>query len=426
MANYPSSQNTDDNLYLAVNNLATVLDGDITAGDTTINVSDASNFPSVGILTIDLEAIHYTGKTATSFTGCTRGFDGTTGAVHLNGATVFHDVPAAHHNVLKDEIKAISDDLRDAFTADLDDAVAAAATATDIKQRLDHIATQIKAIISGSDWKDTPSSTVNQLETDVNAIESELAAIQTDLDDTVTPVASASNLSVRLNHIATQLKNITGETDWKTVPADDLTDKLSLSGGTMSGAIAMGSSKITGLAAATANGDALRYEQLVGVYLPLSGGSISGNIQFSSGSVSNLPIRISDSNNGFWGATNEFSAVVNASNRMAWTNGNTITYAAIEPSNDDSLALGTGSKRWSDVQSVLINGADYGFMNGWILREYPCEASDVHTKTKQWMKDNAYKGIQILNKDGSLVCVVGHNGKVYANGFDSLDNVSEL
>jgi hypothetical protein len=38
--------------------------------------------------------------------------------------------------------------------------------------------------------------------------------------------------------------------------------KLSLTGGTMSGAIAMGNNKITGLAAPTANGDALRYDML--------------------------------------------------------------------------------------------------------------------------------------------------------------------
>lgn len=38
--------------------------------------------------------------------------------------------------------------------------------------------------------------------------------------------------------------------------------KLPLAGGTMSGPIAMGGSKITGLAAATANGDAVRFEQL--------------------------------------------------------------------------------------------------------------------------------------------------------------------
>lgn len=47
--------------------------------------------------------------------------------------------------------------------------------------------------------------------------------------------------------------------------------KLPLAGGTMSGPIAMGSQKITGLAAGTANGDAVRYEQVIGtqdLYIP--------------------------------------------------------------------------------------------------------------------------------------------------------------
>ncbi len=42
--------------------------------------------------------------------------------------------------------------------------------------------------------------------------------------------------------------------------------------------LAMSSQKITGLAAGTVAGDALRYEQLVGVYLPLAGGTMAGNI----------------------------------------------------------------------------------------------------------------------------------------------------
>lgn len=44
----------------------------------------------------------------------------------------------------------------------------------------------------------------------------------------------------------------------------DVTDpsKLPLAGGTMTGPVAMGGSKITGLAAGTANGDAVRFEQL--------------------------------------------------------------------------------------------------------------------------------------------------------------------
>jgi hypothetical protein len=41
-----------------------------------------------------------------------------------------------------------------------------------------------------------------------------------------------------------------------------LSPYLPLSGGTMTGSVAMGVNKITGLAAATANGDAVRYEQL--------------------------------------------------------------------------------------------------------------------------------------------------------------------
>jgi len=216
MANYPSSQNTDDNLYVAVNNLSTVLtDNPLAVGATTVNVASTTNFPSVGILTIDLEAIHYTGKTATSFTGCTRGFDGTTDAEHAQNATVFHDIPAAHHNVLKDEIKAVSDDLRDAFTGDLDDAVTPAASATDVKERLDHIVTQLKNLSGKTDWKTAPADTLEGLST-------ELVAIQSDLDDSVTPVASAADLETRLDHIATQLKTITGEADWKTAPDVDL------------------------------------------------------------------------------------------------------------------------------------------------------------------------------------------------------------
>src|SRR5574343_438770 len=49
---------------------------------------------------------------------------------------------------------------------------------------------------------------------------------------------------------------------------------LPKSGGTMSGAIAMGSQKITGLAAGSANGDAVRYEQLRDAASGFTAGSI--------------------------------------------------------------------------------------------------------------------------------------------------------
>lgn len=113
MAIFPTGVSTDSDLYVAVNNRSTTLTLAIGAGDTTIDVTSTTGFPSVGVITIDLEAIRYTGITATSFTGCTRGFDGTTAASHLILAQVKHTNPAIHHNALKDEIKAIEQNLSD-------------------------------------------------------------------------------------------------------------------------------------------------------------------------------------------------------------------------------------------------------------------------------------------------------------------------
>lgn len=78
----------------------TTLTAGITAGDTTINVTDASAFlvPKLGpdlsydssyesLIQIDDEVIRYNGTTATSFTGCTRGYLGTTAVSHSAPAT---------------------------------------------------------------------------------------------------------------------------------------------------------------------------------------------------------------------------------------------------------------------------------------------------------------------------------------------------
>jgi hypothetical protein len=59
---------------------------------------------------------------------------------------------------------------------------------------------------------------------------------------------------------------------------------LLLAGGTLSGALAMGSNKITGLAAGTTAGDAVRYEQA----LLLAGGTMAGNIAMGSNKVTGL------------------------------------------------------------------------------------------------------------------------------------------
>ena len=51
----------------------TALDGDIDAADTAVQVNSTNGFPSSGVICIEDELIQYAAKTATQFTGCTRG-----------------------------------------------------------------------------------------------------------------------------------------------------------------------------------------------------------------------------------------------------------------------------------------------------------------------------------------------------------------
>lgn len=66
----------------------TLLDGAIDAVVTTITVDSTDDFPSAGVMNIGSEKISYTGVTATTFTGCTRGALGTTAASHSDNASV--------------------------------------------------------------------------------------------------------------------------------------------------------------------------------------------------------------------------------------------------------------------------------------------------------------------------------------------------
>ena len=70
------------------NGITTTLNGDISPTDTTLTVMSTSGFPNSGTLIIDSEEMAYTGITATTFTGVTRGVNGTTAASHSSGATV--------------------------------------------------------------------------------------------------------------------------------------------------------------------------------------------------------------------------------------------------------------------------------------------------------------------------------------------------
>lgn len=114
MAIFPGAISTDTDLLVGANfKTALLTDNPLSAGAVTVNVNSTSGFPTVGALLIDSELIKYTGLTGTSFTGCTRGFDGTTGASHVQNSQVRLVIIAFHHNGLKDEIKAIEQFISD-------------------------------------------------------------------------------------------------------------------------------------------------------------------------------------------------------------------------------------------------------------------------------------------------------------------------
>jgi hypothetical protein len=66
----------------------TTLTSNINNAVTTIPVASTASFQNSGAIIIGSEVITYTGKTATSFTGCTRGQFGSSNAAHLSGAYV--------------------------------------------------------------------------------------------------------------------------------------------------------------------------------------------------------------------------------------------------------------------------------------------------------------------------------------------------
>ena len=65
--------------------------GTLSNSNTTVTVTSTTGFTATGNILIDSETISYTGVTATTFTGCTRGLSGTgsgAAATHANGASV--------------------------------------------------------------------------------------------------------------------------------------------------------------------------------------------------------------------------------------------------------------------------------------------------------------------------------------------------
>jgi len=88
-------------------------------------------------------------------------------------------------------------------------------------------------------------------------------------------VDSAPGTLNTLNELAAALGD---DASFSTTVTNSIATKLPLAGGTMSGAIAMGTNKITGLGDPTANQDAATKKYTTDTFLPLAGGTLTGAV----------------------------------------------------------------------------------------------------------------------------------------------------
>lgn len=221
---WPISVQTVANMYVAVNELQNNLNGNITNSVTTLTLNSTTGFPAYGTVLIDNEVILYTGISGANLTGLTRGFDGTTAASHTNGSVASFAIVADHHNILSAEINAIETYLSNNFGTGSQP-----------------LANGNRALQSNGSGKVVEATTTS---TELGYVHGVTSAIQTQLNATISNPLIAN--------------------------------------------LAAGGNKITGLAAGTTNGDALRYEQVIGLYLLLTGGTMSGAIAMGSNKITGL------------------------------------------------------------------------------------------------------------------------------------------
>jgi hypothetical protein len=231
---------------------------------------------------------------------------------------------------------------------------------------------------------------------------------------------SGTNLSVNTRKI-TSVVDPTSAQDAATKAYADL--KLALAGGTMSGNIAMGGSKVTGLGAPSANGDALRFDQL---------GANSGIATLDGGGkvpASQLPSTLMDYL-GNWNASTNSPTLADG----AGSAGDVYLVSVAGSQN-----LGSGSISFAVGDWIIYNGTIWqkslnsnavvsvnGFTGTVVLTTDDVAQGSTNKYQKTWGKENlTLNGTDITNqyKDLAQVIIASSldlvvNGVVQVEGSD--------
>ena len=93
------------------------------------------------------------------------------------------------------------------------------------------IGNRIKNITGESDWKSAPAATIRTLKNALDALPNQ----QYTLDDTKAPATNTATLLTLISNLANEVKQNKGTSDWKTAPATNLATLASLVGNLASG-----------------------------------------------------------------------------------------------------------------------------------------------------------------------------------------------
>jgi len=268
----------------------TVLSGTALMGGTSIALGQT--FTAVIDPDTALEEIVDVTAVATNTLTITRGIDGSSGQAHSAGAIVRHmvigrDLREANthiENTTSAHGLTIANVLQTSSTGVVTGSMIAATTITDANisntaaiansklatnplDRANHTGTQLAATVSNFDTQvrtsrldqmAAPTASVAMNSQKITGLATPTsntdAATKAYADGLITALVASSPTTLdTLNELATALGN---DANFATTTATALAGKLPLAGGTMSGAIAMGGSKITGLGTPTATTDA--------------------------------------------------------------------------------------------------------------------------------------------------------------------------
>ena len=151
-----------------------------------------------------------------------------------------------------------------------------------------------------------------------------------------------------LNELAAALND---DASFNSTITTSIATKLPLAGGTMSGAIAMGSNKVTGLTNGSASGDAVNKGQL-DTMLPLAGGTMTGNIAIGSNVITSSANPTDDTHLAR-------KAYVDAQLGSATAAASSASAAATSATNAASSATAAASSATSAASSATSAAASY-------------------------------------------------------------------